>query len=1479
MAQAAQAVIGEALQHAAVAALGGLLVSVVAVGVGEALPVDRLHQLRHLIVAVVGPAELVLVPVCVRLPDPDQAIRGVVVVPLRVHKRPARDLVVHHGGAVLLHPGQRALAVVKVTELHAGPVLHGPPGGQIIELAVAVCPAVSVVFVGVIVRAAVHLPRQGPGPRVVAVLHQGIGAAYLNSRQQLRRAVCQRVVRGSIGRVGVAQARQQFVAVGVGDGAAARLAAHRTAPTVIGIARHGARRIGDAHHQGELRVVGVAHRLTVVARDRGGHVPVRGVGRGAGQTLFSAAGDRRPCGVAVAIVAVAARYPRVADGVVQQAAVGIGIAVLRPAGQGDGGDVRGVSPVGVGGFPPLQVRDLVHTAFVVIVVDVSKLLPEQLCSVKVALICIIIVKEGKFNGIIRAAGPYAAGKELPFRAERVGLQQLAVHLRAAVQQPHPDAAVSFQGAVGGVLVAQRDAAGLHPGAEGVIVPQAAADGEGLGVALGLIVPALQLQDRIVQLELGRGAVVRIGGDAVPGPQAGPGPVGGAVHVRVLQQIVAAGRLRLLQLQLIGAAAAGDRQAIQPVGDGDGDLRPLRAADRGGALADSPRAHAQSVARCRDAGEAVRLTALDADGPGPVRAAFRPLLQQVHHRVLQTGAVGHLVGPAAAAVVRGKGPVQGLPLLVIHGNRVAQAVEFIGAPAAHVVRYSADVVAVQHVHAVDQGLSVIVSEFGDAGGAALVGEGKLVAAAVAALDIHCLRQAVVEIGVVNGRSVGIIHAPHGIVPESVVDFLDGRRTGSHVGHRDAHRVGVAKFVDASGPIRDPRDAEIFAFAVPVFNAEGVGQLVCHRDQTPEPVKAQLVAVPVRDRVAIAADTQRIAQAVFIGPLALLIVIGKVDPGPVAVDPLVIIYAGQSYQLEILGIAAAPAPAVADVCVAVVLVVGKGDVGGHPAAGIAHVTAAQHQVPREVVDRRRPGPPRTGAGIVPIALQTRGVAVVDEQHGPAGGSVAVRGVEDRLMLFCSVLRRGDVRGAAVVPALHRAGHVPVPVFFVGSVHHFRAHKLEIQHLLLVPRLIHPFYALGVPVVRDGVGLHKDRFGIIPVRIAQQALYRVDNHVSALQLGELPVFDKRAPPRVRIALSAHQEIAVQTVIEVTRKLIHVGIQNVVGVNVVRDGGIQHHWPHAFFALQPLPLRRIAQEVAALAQLLQLHGDLALALIRAVHQEGSLENKCGLVLCKKADLAVLRHFSAQALRPDLVGELFRDKACLGEGDRFLQRLPVHLVSQLCPGQRFRVTDRAGVMHKNGLRERIVPGSVFFLHKGFARLRPRKAKIQLMPAVRNPKPALLVQSHRQHHAEAVLPVVIQHLVLIPQRLLRLARGESRLLRKELFRLHRFQPVVDLGPAPALLKMNRLGIGGGEHTAVRHTELLDVCFSFAVVFSHRNGVCRLLHFLFPRFSRVIGPGTHILRRHQLQQHDQNQQQRKQGFSDFSHVCLLSASQFPRACPK
>ena len=117
---------------------------------------------------------------------------------------------------------------------------------------------------------------------------------------------------------------------------------------------------------------------------------------------------------------------------------------------------------------------------------------------------IIIVKEGKFNRIIRPTGPYAAGKELPFRAERVGLQQLAVHLRAAVQQPYPDAAVSFQGAVGGVLVAQRDAAGLHPGAEGVVVPQAAADGESLGVALGRIVPALQLQDRIVQLELGRG---------------------------------------------------------------------------------------------------------------------------------------------------------------------------------------------------------------------------------------------------------------------------------------------------------------------------------------------------------------------------------------------------------------------------------------------------------------------------------------------------------------------------------------------------------------------------------------------------------------------------------------------------------------------------------------------------------------------------------------------------------------------------------------------------------------------------------------------------------------------------------------------------------------------------------------------------------------------------------------------------------------
>ena len=443
LAQPSQPVIREALQHAAVAALRGLFVSVVAVGVGEALPVDRLHQLRHLVVAVIGPAELVLVVGGIRLPDPDQAIRSVVVVTLRVQQCPARDLAVCHGGAVLLYPGQRALAVVEVPELRTGPVLHGPAGRQIVKLAVFVGPAVSVVFVGVIVRAAVHLPRQRPGPRVVAVLHQGIGAAHLNSRQQLRRAVCQRVVRGSIRRVGMAQARQQLVAVRVGDGAAARLAAHRTAPTVVGIARHGVCRIGDAHHQGELRVVGVAHRLAVVARDTGAHVPVRGVGHGAGQTLFAAAGDRRPRGVAVAIVAVAAGYPRVADGVVQQAAARVAVAVLRPAGQGDGGDVRGVPPVGIGGFPPLQVRDLVHTAFIVIVVDVGKLLPEQLRPVEVALICIIIVKEGKFNCIISAAGPQTAGKELPLRTERVCLQQLAVHLRAAVQQPHPDPAVPF----------------------------------------------------------------------------------------------------------------------------------------------------------------------------------------------------------------------------------------------------------------------------------------------------------------------------------------------------------------------------------------------------------------------------------------------------------------------------------------------------------------------------------------------------------------------------------------------------------------------------------------------------------------------------------------------------------------------------------------------------------------------------------------------------------------------------------------------------------------------------------------------------------------------------------------------------------------------------------------------------------------------------------------------------------------------------
>lgn len=95
-------VISEAFQHVAIAALRGLLVPVVAVGIGKALPVDRLHQLRHLVVAVIGPSELVLVPVPVRLPDPDQPVAGVVVVALGIYPRPICDRAAGEGRFVLL---------------------------------------------------------------------------------------------------------------------------------------------------------------------------------------------------------------------------------------------------------------------------------------------------------------------------------------------------------------------------------------------------------------------------------------------------------------------------------------------------------------------------------------------------------------------------------------------------------------------------------------------------------------------------------------------------------------------------------------------------------------------------------------------------------------------------------------------------------------------------------------------------------------------------------------------------------------------------------------------------------------------------------------------------------------------------------------------------------------------------------------------------------------------------------------------------------------------------------------------------------------------------------------------------------------------------------------------------------------------------------------------------------------------------------
>ncbi len=163
----------------------------------------------------------------VRLPYPCQPVSAVVVIALHVHQRPGRDRAACKGRVVLLHPGQLALAVVEVLKLHAARAVRGPPGRQIVELAVAIGPACPV---------AVVLPRQRPGPRVVAVLHQSIGAAHLDLGKQTRRGILQRVVRGSIRRVGVAQPHQQIVAVAVGDGAVPRLAGDRTPHRVIAVA-------------------------------------------------------------------------------------------------------------------------------------------------------------------------------------------------------------------------------------------------------------------------------------------------------------------------------------------------------------------------------------------------------------------------------------------------------------------------------------------------------------------------------------------------------------------------------------------------------------------------------------------------------------------------------------------------------------------------------------------------------------------------------------------------------------------------------------------------------------------------------------------------------------------------------------------------------------------------------------------------------------------------------------------------------------------------------------------------------------------------------------------------------------------------------------------------------------------------------------------------------------------------------------------
>ena len=372
-------------------------------------------------------------------------------------------------------------------------------------------------------------------------------------------------------------------------------------------------------------------------------------------------------------------------------------------------------------------------------------------------------------------------------------------------------------AVGIVLVAQWHASGLDPAAEGVVIPQAAADGDRLGIALGRCAHTHQLQYGIIQADIEVGPGICQDNDSVIVPQVASRPAGRAAHIRIYQQIVAARRLRLFQLQFRYATAASNRQAAHPFRDSDGDLRPLRAADRNGALADSLHAHAQRFARCCDAGEAVRLAALDTDGPGPV-PAFCPLLQQVHYRVLQSRAMDQLVGPPVAGFIRGKSSIEGLTLLVVDGYRVAPIVELIGAPAVQVVLDDGVMVAVAKTDTVHQGRAVVVADLCHPRRTPCIADAKLVAAVIAPLDISGLCQGVICVAVPCRFSVCVGHGFQRTGTVSVAHCLKSCAAGTFVDNRTQEVVAVTEVIDPSGSVCHPADPQVARPAFRVGNTQ-------------------------------------------------------------------------------------------------------------------------------------------------------------------------------------------------------------------------------------------------------------------------------------------------------------------------------------------------------------------------------------------------------------------------------------------------------------------------------------------------------------------------------------------------------------------------------------------------------------------------------------------------------------------------------------